>query len=101
VQRNGIERLDFMKVDIQGAECKLLRGGRKTFTTLRPDICMEISYKDLVGFGENAKTLLRQFDDFGYTVRELKSDGTLGPVLKSDTTPEDYDTENVFCSARA
>lgn len=41
LERMGVERLDFIKMDIQGAEFDLLKGAEKTFKKFHPKIFLE------------------------------------------------------------
>ncbi len=40
--REGITRLDFIKIDVEGAELQVLEGGRRTIGALRPSLLIEI-----------------------------------------------------------
>ena len=43
VRQAGIQRLDLIKIDVDGYECAVLRGARSTLTNLRPPIVMEFA----------------------------------------------------------
>lgn len=47
VDENGIDRIDFLKVDIEGFELPFLKGAQKTLLRLRPVVLMEHSQKRL------------------------------------------------------
>lgn len=51
VAEKGLDRVDFIKLDIEGAELKALRGAEKTLRQHMPTICMEIS----TGSGSNVE----------------------------------------------
>ena len=53
----GIERLDLLKIDVEGAELAVLRGGAKTIERYRPFIIVEVQEQTA--------------DNAGYTVQEL------------------------------
>ena len=40
VEREGIGRLDFVKIDAEGADAAIIRGGRETLRRLRPDVAV-------------------------------------------------------------
>src|SRR5262249_15003458 len=66
--RERLERLDFIKIDIQGAEPLFLKGGMDTLRKLKPDLLMEIEPKWLASLGMTGQDLLRQVSDLGYEV---------------------------------
>jgi FkbM family methyltransferase len=49
VQRNNIERLDFLKLDIEGAEMEALKGARNTIIKHRPKLAIAL-YHDVEDF---------------------------------------------------
>jgi FkbM family methyltransferase len=46
VQRAGLQKLDFVKIDVEGAEDRVIRGMTRTLQNLRPDILLEIHRTD-------------------------------------------------------
>lgn len=99
VRDNRIDQIDFMKIDIQGAEILLLEGGHETFARLAPDLLVEVSPKDLAGIGSNSKDLLALLESHGYRIHELAENDTPGKRITSDQIPPDYHAENVFCTS--
>lgn len=100
VAERRIDRIDFMKIDIQGAEILLLEGGRRTLAELRPDLVVEVSPADMAGIGKNSRDLLRALEGCGYQTYELRSDGTPGPRIDANAVAPDFDRENIFCTMR-
>lgn len=43
VNKHGLDRVDFIKLDIEGAELKALHGAAKTLEQFHPTLCLEIS----------------------------------------------------------
>jgi FkbM family methyltransferase len=43
-----LERLDYLKIDVEGAEAQVLSGAAKTIEKYRPIIQLEISYRDVM-----------------------------------------------------
>lgn len=58
VNQEQMPRLDFMKLDIQGAEYLLLDGARETLARYAPDFVMEVSPLDLAPAGLTSRDLL-------------------------------------------
>lgn len=61
---------DFVKLDVDGYESAVLRGGRNLFSTLKPPMMFEYSYLPQL-FGENIKTICDLIYSFGYKAVSL------------------------------
>jgi FkbM family methyltransferase len=70
VETNGLDRLDFVKIDVEGAEDAVIRGMNRTLGSLRPAVLVEIHAKD----GSESETLKRLKEN-GYHLRRLEPDG--------------------------
>ncbi len=74
----GIERLDFIKLDVEGAEFKALEGGREAIERYKPVICIEASeddeFREIVEYLANLGYRKNVFDDKGrfHAVEELR-----------------------------
>ncbi len=64
-----INRCDFIKVDIEGYEVKMLRGAEKLIRKYRPVILMEVNDGALRLQGTNPDVVWRTLMQYGYTVR--------------------------------
>ena len=62
----GIERINVLKLDAQGAEIDILRGARETISRARPTMFVEYWPAGLSGMGHEPEELLAQFDEWGY-----------------------------------
>ncbi len=98
-EQMGLDRLDFAKIDIQGAEPLFLEGGRRTLTRFHPDLVMEVSPTDLGALGKTSRDLLHQIESLGYRIFTIRSDGEIGVQLHSDQIPEHYASSGVLCRA--
>jgi FkbM family methyltransferase len=98
VASEKIERIDLMKVDIQGAEPLLLAGGKHVFGTMSPDLMMEVSPEDLVGMGRTSRDLLRQVEDYGYSIFTLTPDGRPSGRVRWSEVDENADFSNIYCT---
>jgi FkbM family methyltransferase len=84
-------RLDFIKVDVEGAELLVLRGGVMTLRAHRPVLYLEISPQWTKGFGYAPPDLVRFLAVLGYsrfflvqgTVFELDAPDDVGPARLS------------------
>ena len=100
VAAQRITRIDFIKMDIQGAEILMLEGARRTLSELRPDLIVEVSPQDLAGIGKNSRDLLELLEGCGYRIHELGGDGTPGAPIDARGVSPDFKRENIFCTMK-
>lgn len=81
VAAGAIEPPTFMKLDIEGWECKALRGAWETVKKHMPTMLCEVGRHLLVNAGDSPEELYAMLTGIGYSVRD--SDG--GPWVPSDT----------------
>jgi FkbM family methyltransferase len=70
VEAAGLKRLDFVKIDVEGAEDRVIRGMTRTLRTFSPDILVEIHRDD----GTPSETLER-LREMGYELSRLDRTG--------------------------
>lgn len=66
VDDNAIDRLDFLKCDVEGAELRVLKGGAKSLARFRPAIVIELLRKWSAAFGYHPNDVLDLFAALGY-----------------------------------
>ncbi|MCH7703118.1 MAG: FkbM family methyltransferase [Planctomycetes bacterium] len=62
----GIRRLDFVKIDVEGAEWHVLKGMRASLERWSPGLLLEIHPPQLKRSGQSESEVLRLLDDLGY-----------------------------------
>jgi FkbM family methyltransferase len=77
VARAAMDRLDFVKIDVDGMEPHVLRGGRETLRLLRPALLFEIAPDWLRDVGETIGSVLGPLRALDYAFLE---EGTLRPI---------------------
>jgi FkbM family methyltransferase len=87
-----LERIDVMKLDVEGGELSLLQGSRQILERLRPQILIELSDRTLSKQGASVAETVELLTSSGYTLRRF---GPEGRLLSFDET-DDYDGENVL-----
>ena len=60
------QRLDFLKIDVEGYELKVIRGAMETIKRLHPVILIELNVNGLAKFGATPKLVQETLDDLGY-----------------------------------
>jgi len=78
----GVQRLDCIKLDIDGAECALLRGAHASLTRWHPVIVMELAPYVLEEKGASLEELLDLLRVHDYVL----TDAATGKVLSMDAT---------------
>lgn len=69
VEEQGLTRLDFVKVDIEGAEAAFVAGAACTLARFRPAIMIEINPTALRALGANPGDLVRTLEALGYVLK--------------------------------
>jgi len=80
-----LESIDFMKLDIEGAELKALTGARGVIGRHLPAIVCEVNQEFLEGFGQSADELFGYMKGFGYHAFHYKGDMRLDPLDSLDS----------------
>jgi FkbM family methyltransferase len=57
---------DLIKIDVDGYEGKVLRGGLATFRTYKPAIALELHKDKLIRFGDTRPAIIKMLIDLGY-----------------------------------
>jgi FkbM family methyltransferase len=91
-----IERINFLKVDVEGFELKVFDGAQRLLEEHRIDfICFEVSKVPLKGAGVESRQIFEALETHGYSSYELdKATGAFrGPI---HDTPEEW--TNIYAS---
>ncbi len=94
VERHGVARVDMMKIDVEGGECDVLRGGQRLFQRDdAPVVLSEFCDLTAAGFGSSGRKLYEAWEAFGYGLYELAQHDrvALSPARKQ----EHYDYANL------
>ena len=93
VEERGLKRLDFIKIDVEGLEERVLRGGRKTLARFRPMVLIEIQPITLERAGSSVAAVVALLTSLGYTLMQARR-RTLVPLQVRD---EPGWLVNAFC----
>jgi FkbM family methyltransferase len=70
-QAAALDRLDYIKIDVEGAEVDCLRGAEATVSRHRPFISVEYGYPGYSAYGQSAMTLFEWARQNGYLLSDL------------------------------
>ncbi|MGW0366589.1 FkbM family methyltransferase [Streptomyces sp. NPDC002990] len=65
-RQEGLERICFVKADVEGAELAVLRGGSRILRHHRPTLLLEVESRHLEKYGSRPADLLQHLRDYGY-----------------------------------
>lgn len=99
---NEIDKIDLMKIDVEGAELKALLGGEKTIKKFRPKILMELNPHTLKKFFEiELHDVYDQLKSFGYSIKLICDNGDLMVINNIEQLQEIFSNskgwEDVLC----
>jgi len=95
IEKNKLKKVDLIKIDVEGIEMKVLKGGEKMFKKMYPDILLEIVDKQLKLGGSNKETVLSFLKKLGYTGYVFTIEG-----LKLYKKGMKSDTSNLYFTAK-
>jgi FkbM family methyltransferase len=75
-----LDRLDFIKADIEGNEMRLLVGARETIVRFRPRLLVELNDTHLARAGDTIADAFALMAGLGYRAFALGTDGRLTPA---------------------
>jgi FkbM family methyltransferase len=91
--QHGLSRLDFVKIDVEGFEAHVLRGGEHCLKRLRPILLVELMPLQLERTGSTAIEVASLLRDYGY-VLHVSERSRLVPLTK---LPIGSQLINVLC----
>lgn len=69
VKRNNIEKADFMRFDVEGFECRIVKGGKKTLNKYSPKIFLEIHPTKMKEYSDTLESMLEELSKFDYYIK--------------------------------
>src|SRR5262249_6373934 len=96
VTAEGLPRVDVVKMDVEGAELKALRGARMTLENHRPLLLLELSDRALQHQNASSAEVLVLLAQYGYKVHGFDAQTGLPKPLERKGY---YDSENIIAVA--
>ena len=94
IVQHGIQRLDGLKIDVEGAELSVLEGAESAIRRWHPWIVLEVNQETCRAAGYEAPDLLHLLSAWGYRFELIGRRGTLTPISVTALSP----FQNLLCS---
>jgi hypothetical protein len=95
-----LQRLDFIKSDVEGYECEVLKGGSRTFQRFRPVILVEVNATMLSAFGATSSELASLLRGWSYDLYIVGRQGLAALSAESSQGYQDFFNVLAFPSER-
>lgn len=95
ISQRTIQRVDVIKMDVEGSELLALKGGVETIRRFKPILLVEVSDRTLKNRGCSSEMVLSFLDHAGYRILGFGADGRLGPP-----TMDFKDSQNIVAIHR-
>jgi hypothetical protein len=82
--RLDLQRLDVIKIDVEGGELSVIRSGADTLRKFRPVLIVEINRERCQSSGISAEFLIKEIKSMGYSIHLLASDGHLAEYSETN-----------------
>lgn len=79
IAENNIDRVDVIKIDIEGYEMHALRGAKGLIRKFKPKLFIEVGYTRLINLGTSPNEMVQFLIDLGYRVFNAETDEEIGP----------------------
>jgi FkbM family methyltransferase len=84
VETQNLQRVDLIKIDVEGHELQVLAGAVETITRFRPSLLIEVFEETLRRQGASVEAVLDFVTGHGYVLNEFSDvDGSLVPLSRS------------------
>lgn len=95
------ERIDFMKIDVDGYDAEVLQGAADTIQRFRPELLVELNQRALQGTGHDVYAYLDMLIDFGYDAAMVAESGDKTTLARlRETTDLRTGSRNILLTPR-
>lgn len=93
IDAHHLDRIDLIKIDIEGAELPCLQGAEQSLRRFKPMLIVEIQEQTAMAAGYHAGDVLAFLSTLGYSFRRLDRNGNAKPLVLEALKP----LQNVLC----
>lgn len=93
IEKNGITKVDLIKIDVEGFEMNVLKGGMETINKHKPKMFIEISENNLISKNSSSKEIMTFLSGIGYNLLNTYTNTKINP--NDDFTNCHFD---LYCS---
>jgi FkbM family methyltransferase len=98
IEKIEIEKVDFMKIDVEGYEWEVLQGAEKVIASQKPKIIIEFSPYIYNQINHNiGLNIYKYLKDFGYNIIDVDNDGSKYKKVENFEDIENLEQTNLFC----
>ena len=88
VSQFPLQRVDLVKLDVEGGEREVLKGASLVLTKFRPIFICEVLDATTQAWGYNAREIILMLQNYGFNWFEIRLDGSIVPRQIKDHYPE-------------
>lgn len=87
---------DLIKIDVEGAEVKVLRGGKLTLSEFQPDLMVEIHRPLIANLGDSVYSLVEILDEAGYSTVTVIEDAIEMSLQEFARSPYFHESREIY-----
>lgn len=84
VLENKIEKIDFIKCDVDGSEIGFLKGARKTLSKFKPSMIIELNEECQLRHGSSCSEVFDEIAPYGYKYKLVSTNEKFDPLSIKD-----------------
>jgi FkbM family methyltransferase len=90
LNKSSINKIDFIKVDVEGYEFEVLSGALNTLKSQKPKLFIELDDKNLRSQGSSAKELLTFLEELNYSITDSNKQFSIAELKESSIHTDIY-----------
>lgn len=92
IKEKNISKIDLIKIDVEGFEMSVLKGGQQTLSEYKPDLFIELSTENLKDQETSGEELIKFLENIGYKIIDVATMRPLPPLGGSKVHTDIYCT---------